>query len=313
VTRLVVAVLTYRRPEKLGRGLALVVEQVEVLTADRPGTTAAVLVVDNDPAASARDAVAAGAGRPVRYVCEPTPGIAAARNRALDEAAADDLLVFIDDDEWAEPGWLSSLVDTWAATGAAAVMGRVLSSFAQPVPPFVEAGRFFVRRRLPTGTPVPVVAAGNLLLDLRQVRAAGVRFDESLGLGGGEDTLFSRRLALAGRTMVWCDESVAVDVVPADRLTREWVLRRAWSHGLNTTRFDVLLAPGPRARRVAAVRGLVGGAVRVGGGAARWAWGTAARDLTHRARGLRALHRGRGMVAGALGRRFEEYARVGSA
>lgn len=308
-TSLVVAMLTYRRPEKLGHGLGLIVDQADELSRGPRGVDATVVIVDNDPAASARDTVGRWADRGVRYVCEPRPGIAAARNRALTEAVDADLLVFIDDDEWAEPGWLDHLVDTWQATHAAAVMGRVVSKFEHAPPPFIEAGGFFRRRRMPTGTRIPVVAAGNLLLDMGQVRASGTRFDESLGLGGGEDTLFSRVLARQGLTMVWCDESVAVDFVPDDRLTRRWVLMRAWSHGLNAGRFDVLLAEGRRARALAVARGAVGGLIRVGGGSARWVLGTLTGSLTHRARGLRALHRGRGMIAGALGRTFEEYAR----
>ena len=65
-------------------------------------------MIDNDPEGSAADAV--GAAGPVAASATCTsrgPGISAARNRALDEAADADLLVFIDDDELPSPtaGW----------------------------------------------------------------------------------------------------------------------------------------------------------------------------------------------------------------
>ena len=49
----------------------------------------------------------------IRYVHEAEPGIVAARNRALDEASGD-VLVFIDDDEIALPGWPNGLLETSA-------------------------------------------------------------------------------------------------------------------------------------------------------------------------------------------------------
>ncbi len=70
-----------------------------------------VLVIDNDPAGSGEAVVSALDSDAVRYVHEPRPGIAAARNRALDEAASYDLLIFIDDDEWPNPTWLQSLLE----------------------------------------------------------------------------------------------------------------------------------------------------------------------------------------------------------
>ena len=203
-------------------------------------------MIDNDPAGRAGPVARSIGSEHVRYVVEPEPGISAGRNRALDETADRDLLVFIDDDEQPLDGWLTALLDTWSDTRAAAVMGRVVSKFEGELDPWVAAGEFFRRRRMKTGTEITVAAAGNLLLDLNQVRALGVRFDNNLGLSGGEDTLFSRLLVRRGGRMVWCDESVADDYVPADRVTRQWVRNRAWSHGNTASVIDLYLADGPR-------------------------------------------------------------------
>jgi hypothetical protein len=49
----------------------------------------------------------------------------------------------------------------------------------------------------------------------------------------------------------------------------------------------------------------------VAAGAIRWGLGAAIRDLRHQARGTRSLLRGVGMIGGACGLVFEEYARDG--
>jgi succinoglycan biosynthesis protein ExoM len=310
--RVTVAVPTYRRPDDLRSLLPLLLEQAREVTATSGGRYAVdVLVVDNDPDGGAASSVAEVTAPELRYVPEPTPGIAVVRNRALDEAAEAALLAFIDDDEHPEPGWLAHLLGTWADSGAAAVSGRVFAEFAGELDPWIRAGEFFVRRRMPTGTPIEVAACNNLLLDLRQIRRLGVRFESALGLSGGEDSLFSRRLTAAGGRMVWCDESAVVDRVPVGRMTRSWVLTRAWSHGNADVLTGLRLAVGRPAGLAVRLRGTGRGVLRVAGGAARWAWGVACRSDRHRARGLRAVCRGAGMVGGACGVAFEEYARSG--
>jgi len=310
--RVTIAVPTYRRPEDLRVALPLLLAQAREVGGRAGGHYLVdVLVVDNDAEASARPVVTRFAAPELRYVVEPTPGIAAVRNRALDEADDSRLLAFIDDDECPLDGWLAALVDTWERTGAAAVAGRILAEYAGELDPWIRAGDFFVRRTLPTGTPIGVSAANNLLLDLDQIRRHGVRFSTALRLGGGEDTLFSRTLARAGGRLVWCHESVAVDRVPLQRMTRAWVLTRAWSHGNAAVLTELRLASGSRARAGLRVLWTGRGFVRVAGGAGRWLWGTLLRSDRHRARGLRAVCRGAGMVGAACGVIYEEYARNG--
>ncbi|MGY1705448.1 glycosyltransferase family 2 protein [Geodermatophilus sp. SYSU D00697] len=312
VVGVTIAVPTYRRPDDLRALLPMLLEQAgEVAVASGGRYAVDVLVVDNDPDGGAA-ATVAGVGAPgLRYVAEPTPGIAAVRNRALDEAAGSRLLAFIDDDERPLPGWLAGLLDTWADSRAAAVSGRILAEYAGELDPWIRAGEFFVRRRMPTGTAIDVAACGNLLLDLDQVRAAGVRFESALGLGGGEDTLFSRSLARAGGALVWCDESAAVDQVPLHRMTRPWVLTRAYSHGNATVLIALRLTDGVAARLGVRVRAVAGGLLRALCGTARWTWGLLRRSYRHQARGLRLVCRGAGMAGAACGVVYEEYARSG--
>lgn len=185
--RLTVAVPTYRRPRPLARLLAAVPARVEELRALAPGIEVEVLVVDNDPAGSAAAAIAATdlGGLPLRHVTEATPGIAAVRDRALRESAERDLLVFIDDDEVPRPGWLTALWEVWHAHRPAAVAGRVVSLLPEDLDPWIIASGTFRRPERPTGARLDAAATGNLLLDLRRVRAAGIGFDPARGLSGG--------------------------------------------------------------------------------------------------------------------------------
>lgn len=305
-----IGVLTYKRPEELALGLPLMLEQARALGTDlNADVTAEVLVIDNDPEGSAEYVVRALDGPDVRYALEAEPGIAAARNRAIDAAGQADLLIFIDDDERPRPGWLAPLVRTWRETGATAVMGRVISEFDGPLHPWVAAGDFFLRPSMPTGTPIQVAAAGNLLLDLQEVRVSGVRFDHRLGLTGGEDTLFSRQLTAYGARIVWCDESQATDHVPRSRMTRRWVLTRCWSHGNTTSTVGIYMAHGVGSRLAARIGSTLQGLARMAAGSGRFALGLVSRSKRHQARGLRTAFRGAGMVSGAFGHRYAEYAR----
>jgi succinoglycan biosynthesis protein ExoM len=301
--RVTIAVLTYRRPLDLAELIPALVGQAREVGADVD-----ILVVDNDPAGAARRQVEhAATGAPVRYVHEVTPGIAAARNRAIDEATAD-LLIFIDDDERPTAHWLIRMLAVYAGSRVEAVVGPVVSRYDTPPSRWVEAGRFFDRRRMPTGTPVTLAATNNLLLDLAWVRRNGLRFDTRFGLSGGSDTLFTRQLHDRGGRMLWCDEAVVIDVVPANRLTRAWVLRRAYRIGNATSRV-LLDGTAPGRRLLLRLRLLGAGSVRVAGGSLRCLAGMLTGRLGHRARGMRTMARGAGMLSGSLGSVYSEYTR----
>ncbi len=298
----VVAMLTYRRPQDLAQA-------VPAFLAQAAAHDATLLVVDNDPDGSARGWVEGLDDPRVRYVHEPRPGIAAGRNRALTECADADLLVFVDDDETPEPGWLDALLAQYERTLPAAVVGAVVSQFPGEVEPWVHEGRFFERRRLRTGTTTDVAATNNLLLDVRQVRALGVTFDERFGLSGGSDTLFTRTLVRRGGRMVWCDEAVVVDHVPTDRATPGWVLARARRSGNSAARAQVAVAQGAAERTRARLAYVVRGGARVVGGGVRVALAAVRRDRVAGLVGRRNVSRGVGMLGGAFGHVVVEYGR----
>ena len=313
-TSLCIAVLTYLRPAMLHTGVSRILEQIAEMKSDTSAVSRVplqveLLVVDNDPLGSARAVADELASRHLRYVVEPSPGISAARNRAMREASDADLLLFIDDDEVPQNGWLKEMLNTRAACQSELVAGAVVSKFEVEPGPWVAAGRFFDRRRLPTGTAIVVAATNNLLLDLRWVRRHGLEFDNALGLSGAEDTLFTRTMNNLGARMVWNDEAVVTDWVPASRVSRRWVLMRALSSGNSWSLTSLALTDAGPARWAGRAKAVAHGSVRVGAGGARYVVGVVMGSLTHQARGLRTTARGAGMLAGAFGLAYLEYAR----
>ena len=308
--RVTVAVLTYRRPQ-FWPDLLTDLDREAQLTATAAAAVR-VLVVDNDPEGSARSVVGAVAvAVPVTYVVEPRRGIAAARNRALQECEDDDVLVFVDDDERPDPGWLAALLSTYLTSRPAAVAGPVRTRYLGTPHPWALAGGFVDRSHrdgVRTGEAVTEAATNNLLLDLRWVRQRGLYFDESLGLGGGEDSLFTRQLTGGGGRILWCAEAWVTDLRPGDRTTRRALLRRAYSFANAGVAVQLRLASGrggstSRARLTAAA----GGLARLVLGLVLLVGGALARRPDGRARAARLLARGAGGVAGALGLRHQEY------
>lgn len=303
--RVVVAVLTYRRPRGLAAVLPALVEQL-----GDAGLSGHVLVVDNDPDASARDTVTGWAAQAVVYAHEPRPGIAAARNRALALSRQADVLVFIDDDELPTAGWLRSLVDQWRAGEAAAVAGPVLSRFEGPVDPWIVAGEFFRRPRRATGSRLHGAATNNLLLDVARLGALGLQFDDAFGLTGGSDTMLTHALVSHGEHILWCDEAVVEETVPSERTTRRWVLRRHFRAGNVWSRVALALSPSRRSRWRERL-GLTGRCgFRLLTGAVGWVVGVVTRNLRRRAWGARDVASGLGALLGAYGYVFAEYRRT---
>ncbi|CAL4858588.1 glycosyltransferase [Microbacterium sp. MM2322] len=300
----VIAVPTYRRPDDLRRLLRSLVPVSAHARAQGAASRVDVLIVDNDVNGSGLAVLA----EPVEWVSgvhEVSPGVAAARNRALDESGGYDVLVFIDDDESpASPDWLTRLLKTARDAGAHVVAGPVATVVDGGLDPWIEAGGFFARghrAHLPTGAVIERAATNNLLLDLAFVRASGIRFDERFGRTGGEDSLFTSQLHRAGARMVWCAEALVHDHLPEARRSRAHALARIRGMAAAGVRVGLVMAP-TRAGRVAIrARSALGGAARIGAGAARAATGAIVRSKRLNAVGRRDIMRGVGALEGVAG------------
>lgn len=304
--RLSIVILTYRRVYELTALLPVVGR----LALDAVGTSYEILVIDNDPDASAQETVRALEGYRARYVHEPIPGIAAARKRGLAESCSGEVIVYLDDDLVPESGWLPPLLRLWEQTRASAILGHVEYRLVGQIDPLIASGDFYRRRTYATGTRLATAASGNLLLDIEQVRSLGVDFTTELGLSGGEDTLFCSQLVAAGGRIVYCAESVVVGELGPDRANRVDTVTRLRAHAGILVRNRLIMAPSRSARGVIRTRAVSGGAIRVMIGMFYLLKGSAANSNAATARGIRLTSRGRGMArAGLFGHLVEEYTR----
>lgn len=305
--------LTFKRPETLAPLIGQLINQAESVQ-DLVGDIS-ILIVDNDPAASARDAVLAASEAheassiTVRYEHEPEPGISAARNKALASSIDFQTLVFIDDDEEPQANWLMNLLKTRVRYDAQAASGPVVPRYESRPSPYILDGEFFVRPTKADGSASPAAATNNLLLDLDFVRQHGLRFDPELGLIGGEDTLFTKTIVKRGGTIRWCADAVVVDLVPTDRMTREWVLRRRYRFGTTAVLVDLKLADTSWERLGVRAKHSMGALVDLTSGALGWVRGYLSGSTGRRAKSTGRVYRGAGRVAGVLGRRVFEYRR----
>ena len=300
-TTIAIATLTFARNDYLTELLPRLVAQI-----DSVPQAAYVLVVDNHPDAIARPLVEQFPPHQVRYAHEPTPGIAAARNRALLEARRDHFLVFIDDDEVPSSNWLKLLLQAQERFSSAAVVGSVERVFAREPGPWIRAGRFFHPDPLPTGTRVPAASTANILFDLKYIRRVGLQFDISLGLSGGSDTLFTRQIVNNGGELVWCAEARVIEFIPPNRISRRWVLTRSFRAGNSDVKTaEALTTSDLHLLRVRA-QYLVRGLSRMVLGSVRSSLGTICHSLPWEARGARTVARGAGMVVGAIGYKYDQ-------
>lgn len=224
-----VCVCTFRRPAQLDGLLAALVSQ-----SARPRMQD-IVVVDNDPARSARDVLDAWSRNgdvSIRALACAEPNISRARNTAVAHASGA-WLAFIDDDEIPAGDWLEQLLETAQSSAADAVFGPVLPVYGPDIPAWMIQGRFFERRRLPTGAEVTRrdVRSGNLLIRRALLQTVRGPFDPAFGRTGGEDTLLFTRLLQQPVRFIWCDEAVVREPVEPGRATLRWLLRRAYRGG----------------------------------------------------------------------------------
>lgn len=223
-----IIVPTFRRPDGLDMALQSLRGQT---SGDLPME---LIVVDNDPGGTARQAVetyAATAAFPTSYVHEPNPGVSNARNAAL-AAAKYRYLAFLDDDQVAGPGWVEGLLA--AIQAHTTVLAFCPTDAVIPNPGRYEAYMedFFSRRPdLPDGLTEDVFGCGNSMLDRNLIPLPDPPFELASNELGGEDDVLFEYLQTNGGKVVWTNRVRAKEHIRPHRATLGYVWTRAFAFG----------------------------------------------------------------------------------
>ncbi len=299
-----VCIATFRRPAGLQKLLKSLLDQQEI--GDRCG----IIVVDNDPDGSATDIVdeiTKTTRIPIEYAVEPTPGISAARNRAISIARERGVfaLAFIDDDEFASPFWLKTMYQRLRVRGADAVSGPVEPILPSTAPRWALTTRLFHRATFPDGAKLDYASTANSVLRLEAIAGLSEPFHPAFGLTGGSDTLLYQSLKKRGGTIIWEPAGLVYEDIPASRLSMRWLIARAYRQGITLARCDRILEQRRLRLGLRAGRGLAQFPI----GILQAAFSLIRRD-DHWRRAIVRIARGAGVLAGLSGLTYDEYQRL---
>jgi glucosyl-dolichyl phosphate glucuronosyltransferase len=232
-----IIVCTHNRCDDLARNLP------RYNCLDYPDEQFEVLVVDNASKDATSDTVAAAG---VRLVREERLGLSHARNRGIAEARGE-LIAFIDDDAWPEPGWLKELEQGFHDAEVACAGGKVVPQWEagrQGWPDWIHPllyAQFSVTGYgdLPQRTGYPRIPSGTNIAFRKAVLDRVGGFDPRLGRSGsclisGEEGEMCLRVEQAGHKIVYIPGAAVHHLVPEQRLTRKWLLERSHWQGISS-------------------------------------------------------------------------------
>jgi glycosyltransferase involved in cell wall biosynthesis len=239
---LTVAICTYNPPiDRLARALDAIVPQLEDVS------SAEVIVVDNNSSPALAECERLS-GYPIRLVREPTPGLTAAREAAI-ESAQGDFILFVDDDNILGTHYLATVVEAFSGDPRLGLLGgRVIPEYeVQPPSWFGEFEPWLAVRRHardlhaettapPYSLCFPVGAGFAVRRELAVAyvedcaKTISIQGRRGTVLSSGEDTdlglfVLSRRSKLAVNGALG-----VTHVIPSGRIRREYLQRLAVGH-----------------------------------------------------------------------------------
>ena len=230
--RITVAVITYNRSRFLRETLAGLVRQ------SLPPDKWELLVIDNNSRDDTKEVVAsfmASVPSP-RHVLEKRQGLDHGRNRAIEEARGD-ILVLVDDDIIVEPSWLEQMTAPFFSERAhsiGVVGGEVVPVFPDGIPAWLEGSHRPLGFRADSG-PLPPDQApmGANFAFPKWVFTRFGKFDTQLDrrggtLFGGGDSEMIRRVRAVGLDAWFVPGAKVLHQIPAARLTLGYAARHAF-------------------------------------------------------------------------------------
>lgn len=206
-----------------------------------------IVVVDNDAAGPAREAVMQLKNElelDITYDVEPVQTISAARNHTL-QLAKGNYIGIIDDDEFPPPHWLITMyraIQTFNVDGA---LGPVHPFFENQPPGWLIKSRFCERPVHRTGTLLTwdETRTGNVLLKKSVFNEHQLCFDLKYKTSGSDKEFFREAMQL-GYRFIAVEEAPVYEIVPPERQTKGYYLRRAVLQASNERKYRAPLLCG---------------------------------------------------------------------
>lgn len=174
----------------------------------------------------------------LHYVELDTPGLANARNVAIEKSAGQ-IIVFLDDDAIPALDWLRHYRDAFekADKSVAAIGGRIIPHFETVRPPWLHESLMGYLSVMDSETAHEGYAPCGANVAFRREVLAEMKFNTGLGRRGsegnnllsGEDSVLTGHIQAMGGKFGYTPLAAVTHYIPASRLTREWFRRRvAW-------------------------------------------------------------------------------------
>jgi glycosyltransferase involved in cell wall biosynthesis len=251
-----VIICTFNRADYLADAIRSVQEQ------DYPPETYEIIVVDNgstDETKLITEKVSKAEKPSLKYVFEPVLGLSVARNTGA-KASNNEMLAYIDDDAIADPDWLKNLSKAYnsAVKGVVCVGGAsYLSCEGQRPDWLTERYEGYLSSTIQLGSCLRILATGeypvgtNFVINREFLSEIG-GFCTELGRVGktllsGDESELCRRVQLKGGLILYAPDAVVHHRVPSERLTRGYILQRAYWQGV--TDIVIMQKYDPRTRR----------------------------------------------------------------
>lgn len=211
-----------------------------------------VLVIDNASTDDTRERVGDLIDQypeRVRYVREGRLGLSPARNAGIRHANGQ-IIAFIDDDAVPEQGWLAELVSAFDNPVVACAGGPVIPVLQGDLPAwFSPQLRTYISIFDKGSEPVPLTyneypRGVNIAFRKTVFERVGL-FSPSFGRKGRslmsyEEIELCYRIERAGWTILYTPGASVRHTVHADRLSRDWFLRRFYWQGKSEAYFDLI-------------------------------------------------------------------------
>lgn len=199
-----------------------------------------VVVVDNDATGPAGETVMRLKDvlcLDITYGIEPVQTIAAARNQSL-RLATGNYIAFIDDDEFPPTHWLLTMYRAILTFDVDGALGPVHPFFEKEPPSWLVKSKLCERPVHRTGTLLiwDQTRTGNVLLKKDVFDAHQLCFDLKYKTSGSDKEFFREAMDL-GYRFIAVEEAPVYEVVPPERQTKSYYLRRAVLHASNERKF----------------------------------------------------------------------------